>query len=100
MIDDEQDEAIYEKILAAAEQIKEMARNRPAEAPAMIEQARHLTELAEQIRSDWLRRLSSVPPHAAANPDSIPPTARDRSTHPSAEPTPPQSGIWLVHPAE
>ena len=39
-----------------AEEIKEMARVRPENAPALLEQARHLIELAEQIRNDWLRR--------------------------------------------
>src|SRR5260370_1120592 len=56
MIDDEHDEATYGKILAAAEEIQAMARNSPAQAAAMFEQARHLLELAEQIRNDWLRR--------------------------------------------
>jgi hypothetical protein len=56
MTDNEQDEATFEKILGAAEEIKDMARIRPADAPAMLEQARHLIELAEQIKSDWQRR--------------------------------------------
>ena len=42
MIADEYDEAAYAKILAAAEEIRAMARQRPAEATAMFEQARHL----------------------------------------------------------
>jgi hypothetical protein len=56
MIEDEQDEATFEKILEAAEEIKDMARIRPAEAPEMLEKARHLIELAGQIKSDLLRR--------------------------------------------
>ena len=67
MIDDEQDEATFEKILGAAEEIKDMARVRPADAPAMLEQARHLIELAEQIKSDWLRRQSTEGKLAEAN---------------------------------
>ncbi len=67
MIDDGQDEAAAEKILGAAEEIKDMARVRPADAPAMLEQARHLIELAEQIRSDWLRRQSTEAALAALN---------------------------------
>jgi len=59
MTDNEQDEATFEKILGAAEEIKDMARIRPEDAPAMLEQARHLIELAEQIKSDWLRRQST-----------------------------------------
>jgi hypothetical protein len=56
MIEDEQDEATFEKILEAAEEIKDMARIRPEEAPEMLEKARHLIELAGQIKSDLLRR--------------------------------------------
>ena len=56
MIEDEQDKATFEKILKAAEEIKDMARIRPAEAPEMLEKARHLIELAGQIKSDLLRR--------------------------------------------
>jgi len=61
MIGDDHDEVTFAKMLEAAAAIKEMARTRPAEAPAMLEQARHLIELAEQIRSDWLRRQNSGP---------------------------------------
>jgi hypothetical protein len=56
MIEDEQDEATFTKILGAAEEIKDMARIRPSQAPEMLEQARHLMELAEQIKNDLLRR--------------------------------------------
>jgi hypothetical protein len=59
MIADEYDEAAYEKILAAAEEIRAMARHRPAQATAMFEQARHLFELAEQIRIDCQRRCDT-----------------------------------------
>jgi hypothetical protein len=55
MVADEYDELTYAKILAAAEEIRAMARHRPAQAAAMFAQAHHLFELAEQIRNDWLR---------------------------------------------
>jgi hypothetical protein len=55
MVADEYDEVTYAKILAAAEEIRAMARNSPAQAAAMFAQAHHLFELAEQIRNDWLR---------------------------------------------
>jgi hypothetical protein len=55
MVADEYDEVTYAKILAAAEEIRAMARHRPAQAAAMFAQAHHLFELAEQIRTDWLR---------------------------------------------
>src|SRR5689334_20854146 len=58
MVSHDQDEETLGKMLEAAAEIKNMARSRPAEAPAMLEQAQHLIELAEQIRSDWLRRRS------------------------------------------
>jgi hypothetical protein len=56
MTEDELDEATFEKIRCAAEEIKDMARVRPENAPAMLAQAHHLIELAEQIRTDRLRR--------------------------------------------
>jgi hypothetical protein len=56
MVSHDEDEETLGKMLEAAAEIKNMARSRPAEAPAMLEQAQHLIELAEQIRSDWLRR--------------------------------------------
>jgi len=58
MVGHDQDEETLGKMLEAAAEIKNMARSRPAEAPAMLEQAEHLIELVEQIRSDWLRRRS------------------------------------------
>jgi len=69
MIDDEHDEATYGKMLAAAEEIRAMAQKRPAQAAAMFEQARHLLELAEQIRNDWLRRAGSVPESVVKKPE-------------------------------
>ena len=63
MIGDEHDEATFEMMLEAAAAITEMARTRPAEASAMLEQAQHLVELAEQIRSDWERRRNVNPLH-------------------------------------
>jgi hypothetical protein len=68
MIEDEQDEATFTKILGAAEEIKDMARVRPSEAPEMLEQARHLMELAEQIKSDLLRRRGTERPLSSAGP--------------------------------
>lgn len=65
MVADEYDELTYAKILAAAEEIRAMARNRPAQAAAMFAQAHHLFELAEQIRNDWLRHRG---PQAADRP--------------------------------
>lgn len=56
MRNDEQDKVSYEKILEAANEIRFMAESRPAEASALLAQAHRLTDLAEQIRSDWLRR--------------------------------------------
>jgi hypothetical protein len=56
MRNDEQDEVSYEKILEAAHEIRFMAESRPAEASALLAQAHRLMDLAEQIRSDSLRR--------------------------------------------
>ena len=81
MIDDEQDEATFEKILGAAEEIKDMARVRPEDAPAMLEQARHLVELAEQIKSDWLRRQSTEGVFGAMNSGSAKTGRLDGSTN-------------------
>jgi hypothetical protein len=91
MIDDEHDEATYGKILAAAEEIKAMARNSPAQAAAMFEQARHLFELAQQIRNDWLRRGHAVPAPGATKPE------RDRL--PDATPKG-NDGVWVTHSAD
>jgi hypothetical protein len=74
MAPDEHDEITYAKILAAAEEIRAMARHNPAEAAAMFAQARHLFELAEQIRSDWLRGRGPSPGERVATPE------RDRAT--------------------
>ena len=67
MTEDELDEATVEKMRCAAEEIKEMARVRPENAPALLEQARHLIELAEQIRNDWLRRRGTSLPSMVVN---------------------------------
>jgi hypothetical protein len=93
MIEDEQDKATFEKILKAAEEIKDMARIRPAEAPEMLEKARHLIELAGQIKSDLLRRKEADQPstvrsrivdgekrrRAVVNTDTRPSTKAERS---------------------
>jgi hypothetical protein len=67
MSEDEQDQITSEKILEAAEQIKDMARNRPTEAAEMLERAKYLAELAEQIRRDWLQRCGDATPDRGAN---------------------------------
>jgi hypothetical protein len=69
MVADEYDEVTYTKILAAAEEIRAMARNSPAQAAAMFAQAHHLFELAEQIRNDWLRHRGPQLGDRAASPD-------------------------------
>jgi hypothetical protein len=61
MRNDEQDEVSYEKILKAVNEIRFMAESRPAEAPALLAQAHRLMDLAEQIRSDSLRRRDASP---------------------------------------
>jgi hypothetical protein len=91
MIDDEHDEATYGKILAAAEEIQAMARNSPAQAAAMFEQARHLLELAEQIRNDWLRRAGAAPEGVRTKPE------RDRLG--DAKPVR-DGGVWLTQSAD
>jgi hypothetical protein len=57
MRNDEQDEVSYEKILAAAREIRFMAESRPSEAPTLLAQAHRLMDLAEEIRRDSLRRV-------------------------------------------
>jgi len=69
MVADEYDEVTYAKILAAAEEIRAMARNSPAQAAAMFAQAHHLFELAEQIRNDWLRHRGPQAGNRPATPD-------------------------------
>jgi hypothetical protein len=71
MTEDELDEATVEKMRCAAEEIKEMARIRPENAAALLEQARHLIELAEQIRNDWLRRRGTSLPSIAVNASGV-----------------------------
>jgi hypothetical protein len=56
---DEHDVVSAEKLLAAAEEIRRMASTRPQEAPAMLERARYLAMLAEQIRQDCLQRFGA-----------------------------------------
>ncbi|MBV9521619.1 MAG: hypothetical protein JO010_02425 [Alphaproteobacteria bacterium] len=63
-------------MLEAAAAIKDMARSRPSEAPAMLKQAQHLVELAEQIRTDWLSRKNEERVRAIA---SLAPERRDRA---------------------
>lgn len=72
MVADEYDELTYAKILAAAEEIRAMARHRPAQAAAMFAQAHHLFELAEQIRNDWLRHRGLQANERAAQPAQEP----------------------------
>jgi hypothetical protein len=91
MIGDEHDEATYAKILAAAEEIKAMARNSPTEAAAMFEQARHLFELAQEIRNDWLRRGNAPPAGGATKPE------RDRLGGANAKGT---DAVWVTHSAK
>jgi len=50
-----------EKILEAAQQIADMAKARPDEAAQMLERARYLVALAEQIKRDWLTRFATLP---------------------------------------
>ncbi len=69
MIVDENDEVTYTKILAAAEEIRDMARHRPAQSAAMFAQARHLFELAEQMRNDSLRRRGAEPAGTSTDPE-------------------------------
>jgi hypothetical protein len=57
MIENDLDEAAFEKILEAAERIADMARTRPADAASLLERARYLRGLAEDIRRDWERRF-------------------------------------------
>jgi hypothetical protein len=58
MSEHDEDEATFEKILEAADRIQDMAQSRPADAPAMLERAQYLRELAEQIRRDRERRFA------------------------------------------
>jgi hypothetical protein len=91
MIDDQHDEATYAKILAAAEEIKAMARNSPAQGAAMFEQARHLFELAQEIRNDWLRRGNAALAGGATKPE------RDRLGSANAKGT---DGVWATQSAK
>jgi hypothetical protein len=93
MVADEYDEITYAKILAAAEEIRAMARNSPAQAAAMFAQAHHLFELAEQIRDDWLRHRGPQPGHAAA-------PARDGTAESGSGPGSGYDGVRAVHSPE
>jgi hypothetical protein len=64
-----------EKILEAAQQIARMAKTRPDQAAEMMERARYLVELAEQIKRDWLIRFATLPPVADALAHAAPPRA-------------------------
>jgi hypothetical protein len=55
-----------EKILEAAQQIEDMAKTRPEQAAEMLQRARYLVNLAEQIKRDWLNRFATVPPGTVA----------------------------------
>jgi hypothetical protein len=70
MIENDLDETAFEKILEAAERIADMARTRPADAPSLLERARYLRSLAEDIRRDWERRFAmngNAPPCPGAS---------------------------------
>ena len=62
MSEDDQDQITSNKILEAAAEIKDMARDRPAEAAQMLERANYLADLAEQIRRDWQQRRGVAAP--------------------------------------
>jgi hypothetical protein len=93
MVADEYDEITYAKILAAAEEIRAMARNSPAQAAAMFAQAHHLFELAEQIRNDWLRHRGPQPGRAAA-------PGRDGAAESGGGPGSGYDGVRAVHSPE
>lgn len=65
-MESEHDVENVEKILEAAKQIERMAKTRPEQAAEMLDRARYLVELAEQIKRDLLNRFSTVPPGAVA----------------------------------
>jgi hypothetical protein len=90
MVVEDHDEATYAKILAAAEEIRAMARHRPAQAAAMFAQARHLFELAEQMRHDLRRRQGVDAPGRPVNPRA------DRATDGASV----GDGVWVTDSAE
>lgn len=80
-----------EKLLEAVDRIRDMARERPEEAAAMLERAQYLAELAQQIKNDWALRCHPAP----ASTDAA--TGREKQSplsSPSAAPTP-ETG-WVV----
>ena len=58
MVEVEQDALAFEKLSEAAERIADMARARPGEADRLLERARYLRGLADQIRQDIERRFA------------------------------------------
>ncbi len=89
MVAEEHDEVTYAKIVAAAEEIRAMARHKPAQSAAMFAQARHLFELAEQIRNDLLSRRGARPPGEPLNPGS------DGAAKPASD-----DRVWATHSVE
>jgi 3-methyladenine DNA glycosylase AlkD len=57
MVEEDQDAMAFEKISEAAERIADMARARPDQAERLLERARYLRDLADQIRRDSERRF-------------------------------------------
>jgi hypothetical protein len=99
MIDDERDEASYEKIMEAAEEIRGMARIHPDQASVMLAQAKHLMELAEQIRSDWLRLHQGQGTLPKARSDGDRPKAADAPCGAEDARRAAMDGCWAMNPA-
>lgn len=74
MIERDEDEAAFEKILEAAERIADMARSRPEDAARLLERSGYLRGLAEEIRRDWQRRIAAACTSAPGD-DAAPLTA-------------------------
>lgn len=91
MGDTDHDVAASEKLLEAVDRIRDMARERPAEAAAMLERAEYLAELARQIRNDWALRCRPAPASKAAA------TSRES---PAPLPAPPPSGRVVAAPSQ
>jgi hypothetical protein len=70
MIEPDQDEAAFAKIMEAAERIADMAQSRPAEAATLLERAKYLRSLAEEIRRDWEKRFAEDAPVGEAADES------------------------------
>ncbi len=90
MVAEEHDEVTYAKILAAAEEIRAMARHKPAQSAAMFAQARHLFELAEQIRNDLRSRHGARPLGEPSNPGA------DEATKPASV----DERVWAIRSVE